>query len=59
MAESLQNAVSDITTKVAETLGVTPQVGEEKPVGGGVVTGSQDGESFRHTRGSFGDSRGK
>jgi hypothetical protein len=45
MSQSIQEAVSDITHKVAETLGVSEKVGEEKTKGG-VESGTQEGKTI-------------
>ena len=45
MAESIQQAVSDLSTRVAETLGVTGQQTGQEKTHGGVETEAQGGES--------------
>jgi hypothetical protein len=44
MAESIQQAVSDLSTKVAETLGVSGQQTGQEKTRGGVETAAQGGE---------------
>ena len=45
MAESIQQAVSDLSTRVAETMGVTGQQTGQEKTRGGVETEAQGGES--------------